>query len=233
MNKQAGNFSWLHFQPLLDSALPIGAFSHSFGLETMVQTGRIHSLNDLEDFCKAMLIQSWAPTDALLIKAVYQFAEVDDWQSLWALDHRMHVQRAARETREGMQKMGRRLLHLGQEIYPELPWFELTEAVRSGKCPASYPLVHGWIAYQLGVSLDQAAESFLYNSVMNMINCALRLMAIGQTQGQRLLLRLLDDCIEAWHTVRELEPFNFYNTSPILDVAMMQHETLYSRLFMS
>jgi urease accessory protein len=240
-------FAWLTYQPLLDSALPIGGFAHSFGLETFVQQQRMESLDTLEQFIRTMLYHAWAPFDCLLIKEVYRLAGSldvavnlrEDYQihelleQLWMIDHQMHVQRVARETREGMQKIGRRLLQLGREMYPHLPWQQITNGVDVGKCPASYPFVHGWLSYQLDVSLDIAAEGYLYNSVLNTINSALRLMSLGQTQGHKLLIRLVPDCSFAWHAHRERAFDEAYTVCPDAEIAMMQHEHLYSRLFMS
>jgi urease accessory protein len=118
-------------------------------------------------------------------------------------------------------------------MYPELPWTQIIDGVSAGKCPASYPFVHGWLSYHLAVSLDTAAEGYLYNSVLNTINSALRLMSLGQTQGHKLLIRLVPDCSLAWqsHRARALE--DAFTVCPDAEIAMMQHEQLYSRLFMS
>ncbi len=226
-------FSRLQYQPLLDSALPIGAFSHSFGLETLVHDGRIRTRADLESYIRVMLMNAWAPGDCMVIKAVYEYGALGEWERVWRLDLRLHVQRAARESREGLHKMGRRLLKLGAQMYPQLQWSTLEEAVRSGHCPGTYPLVHGWISKQLGAPLQTAVEGYLYNSVLNTINSALRLMSIGQTEGQTLLVRLLPVCSEVMRLVHELSPEEAYTAVPQADIAMMRHETLYSRLFMS
>jgi urease accessory protein len=58
-------------------------------------------------------------------------------------------------------------------------------------------------------------------------------MSIGQTEGQRLIARLTPLTSEAWLIAVALEPEEAYSNMPLAELAMMRHETLYSRLFMS
>lgn len=225
--------SWLAHAQLLDSALPIGAFSHSFGLETLVQQQRVTTIEHLGEYCRAMLWGSWAPCDAMAVAGVYRFAPQQQWDELWRLDEELHVTRAASETREGLQKMGKRLWHLGRSIHPNLEWAPLAEAIETGQCPGTYPLIYGWLCWQLGVTLEAAAQGYLYACLSAAVTNAVRLMRIGQTQGQTLLAQLLPEVDAAWTRFALQNPFDFWTNVPEIEVAMMQHATLYSRLFMS
>ncbi|MNG09950.1 Urease accessory protein UreF [compost metagenome] len=110
---------------------------------------------------------------------------------------------------------------------------DVSAAVREGRCLATLPLIHGMVCLRLGVPLQQAAESYFYTCIVTTINSALRLMSMGQTEGQRLIARLAPMTEQAWSTAALLEPEEAYANMPMAEIAMIRHETLYSRLFMS
>lgn len=224
---------WLTYQQLLDSALPIGGFSHSFGLETMVQEKRITNTVQLRSYVENMMIHNWACGDALVIKAVYRDAPAEDWDCLWAVERCVHTQRLAVESRKAAEKMGRRLLALAIEILPSIDWEPLAGACKQGDALATHALAHGFASYRLGIPMAQAVEGYLYTCVVNSMNSALRLMSMGQTEAQKLIAAILPLTKEALCIVEQTEPEEAWNSMPMAELAMIRHETLYSRLFMS
>ncbi|WP_256758064.1 urease accessory protein UreF [Cohnella sp. WQ 127256] len=223
------------FVQLLDSALPIGGFSHSFGLEAYVQEGKINDVKQLEAYIVGQLHAGWVRLEGLAIKGVYAALDRDrdDLHSIVRLDQIIHVQRIAKESREGIQKMGKRLLKLAVAMYPELAVtaFERVLVQRGGYC--TLPIVFAWICHHLKVDLETTVEGYLYTNITTTVNSALRLMSIGQTEGQVLIRRLQPIAHEQWLMVRDLAPDQLHSFTPAHDIRAMKHETLYSRLFMS
>lgn len=225
--------SWLLHTQLLDSAFPIGAFSHSFGLETLVQEDQIVTATQLQTYCETMLCGAWAPCDALAVKAVYEWVPENNLSELWEFDTALHLSRAPSESRAGARKMGKRLLETGRAVHPTLNWTPLSEAVTQGQAIGVHSVVYGWACFHLNVPLQQAATGLLYASLSSAVNNATRAMRIGQTGAQSVIAAILPQLQSAWEEVEDRHPWDFETSVWGGDIAAMRHETLYSRLFMS
>lgn len=221
-----------HLQ-LLDSALPIGAFAHSFGLETLTQEDIVLTPDDLLAYARSMLLGSWGSADVFAVKGVYAFAPGEDLDELWRLDRALHASRSARESREGVAKMGKRLLHLAPSLHPDLDWAPLLAAISEKRAVGLHATAYGWTCWQLGVSLDDASRGFLYGCASSTCANAVRLMRIGQTSSAQVLVALLPDIEAAWQRVRDDDPRDFWSQTLGSEIAGARHEGLYSRLFMS
>ncbi|MBN2983219.1 MULTISPECIES: urease accessory protein UreF [Cohnella] len=272
-------YNWLSLQLLLDSALPIGSFAHSYGLETLVQENVVRDGAELRQYLEGMLLHSWATGDLMVVKAVYadeaysgggrdparagaaaaqtghaasvpgsvhsahagasaalpggSRPSADDVAYAASIERLVHVQRLGAETRDGVEKTGRRLMRLAPHLFPSLPVERLAADVRAGRCLGTYPYVFGWLCRHLGIPLDRAAEGYLYACASTGVNAALRLMPMGQHEAQKLLASLFPVISEAWADVRDMDPADAYGAMPQAEIGMIRHERLYSRLFMS
>lgn len=221
--------SFLHHAQILDSALPIGAFSHSFGLETLIAEGQIRDASELQEFVEQALFGAWNQSDCLLVKGAFTLENAD----LWRLDALMDASRVSRETREGMRKMGRQSLKLARAIHPHLDFFNLEAALRLGECAGSWPLVYGLWTREIGVDLESAATGYLHSCCAASLGGAVRLSLVGQTAAQAILAKMSPAIWEAWRAVAARDPFDFCSALPALEIAQMRHEWLDARLFMS
>lgn len=260
----------LAYVQMLDSAFPIGSFSHSFGLETFVQQGRINNLQQLEQYMKAQLQASIVPLEALCLKGIYEALEgmmppqseqvlgsmkrqqsepaqaqqadgdlEDAWfaspfaERLIRLDAICHTQRAARESREGLHKMGKRLIRLGKSLYPEARLPQLEKLLQQHNGYGTYPTVFAWIAWHLRLDIELAISGYLHTSIQMMVNSALRLMSLGQTDGQLLIRKTVPYALDLWEEIKQYDYTEPFSYGIVQEIYAMQHETLYSRLFMS
>lgn len=223
----------LRYVQLLDSALPIGGFSHSFGLEAYTHVGTIQTTAQLEQFIRSQLHSSLVRFDGLAIKGVYQAIDLEDSGLLALIDKQVHAQRAPREIRESGHKMGKRLLKLARSLYPWMDFSLIDEAVRDHGAYCGITTIHGYINHRLEIGLDEAVTGHLYTSVNAYVNSALRLLPIGQTEAQMLIHKLLNDIESEWSKLRHEAPEQMHSFGIAQEIYAMQHETLPARLFMS
>lgn len=223
------SLSFLQHAQILDSALPIGAFSHSFGIETLISEGQIDSATQLESFLKSALFGAWSQGDCLLVKGAFTLENA----ALWRLDALLDAARVSRETRAGMRKMGRQSLKLARAIHAQLDFSDVENALQNGDCAGSWPLIYGLWTRAIGVDLDRAASGYLYSCCAASVGGAVRLSLLGQTAAQTILAKLAPEIDAAWRNVAARDPFDFSNNSPVLEIAQMRHEWLDGRLFMS
>lgn len=223
----------LRYAQLLDSALPIGGFSHSSGLETYTAEGVIRTSEELASFIRSQLTGSLTRLDGLAMKGVYEAAANNNPEGIAFYDKRLFAQRSPRELRESSHKMGKRLVKLARSIYTDLDLDLLDISVRDHRALCCLPTVHAYIAFQLEIGLDEAVTGHLYTAVTAYVNSALRLMPIGQTEAQRLIQELILDIEAAWNAVKDTDPMGMSSYSFAQEIYAMRHETLPARLFMS
>jgi urease accessory protein len=223
----------LSYVQLLDSALPIGGFSHSFGLETYVQNEQIQTIQELEQFITSQIHSNLVRLDGLALKGIYQSIEQEDLCKVCLLDKMIHIQRTPRESREGMHKMGKRLLRLAKTLYPWMDFGPLELAFSKYGGYGSLPTIHAWISYHLEIPCDEAVKGYLYSSCVTLVNSALRLMSIGQTDGQVMIQKMISVIDVEWEQACKEQIDHLHSFSVVHEIQSMNHETLYSRLFMS
>ena len=107
---------------------------------------------------------------------------------------------------------------------------ELTE-VCGNNC--NFAIAFGMAAVKLEIEEGAAVLGYLYSWAANLVNAGVKLIPLGQTVGQQLLLNLDSQINFVAQEVLRLEDDNLSSCSWGLALASMAHENQYTRLFRS
>jgi urease accessory protein len=218
---------------LCDTALPIGAFSFSNGLETYTQQGLIGDAATLQTWLETVLRHAVQGSHLLPVALAYRAASTADWGQLERLDQQLTAMKHARELRETSIKTGQSLLRLARQVWPGPVIERLRMLQQQGKVAAHHALVLGVVGWELGWDEQVIVEAAGYQWLSGMVSVALRLLPLGQLAGQQLLSTLLKSVPALATAIHQQGWDDLSSMAPEFDIRGMQHETLYSRLFQS
>jgi urease accessory protein len=197
----------LRLLQLADSAIPIGAAAHSFGLETLAADGILQPSN-LEQFLTAWLEEAGAQ-EGIFLRRAYA-GNVRD------LSDELTARRPSGESREASLKLGRRFAQLVNSI-----------ANTEIEAELHYCIAFGRAAAALGIDQDSAVLAYLQQSVAGLVSACQRLMPLGQVAASRVVWNLKPAIMQA-AAAKEISCF-----TPLPEIASMRHPLLETRLFIS
>lgn len=219
---------------LISPTLPVGAFAYSQGLEMAVEKQIVVDMDSTKTWLSGLIQNNLSFVDLPLLIRLSQalsdqenqncsgsFREWNDWLI------------AARETRE---------LHLESTLMAQALLRLLTSFCDSKDAhliPDNLPKPLDWVsAFALAcwlwqIELDDALAGFAWSWLENQVAAAIKLVPLGQTQGQQLLLELSSELETAIEVARRCSDSELGRMSPMQVMLSAKHETQYSRLFRS
>jgi urease accessory protein len=218
---------------LCDSNFPTGAFSHSYGLETYIQEDKVHDQATFSQWLHVYLNEQLIYSDGLASHLVYEAIENEDFEKVWKVDRMLTVQNLPRETREGTQRMGERMLNLVESLY-EIPLLsQYRKRIKEKKSFGHPAIVFTIVGHHLGVPRSTTTLYYLYSTISSLVQNAVRGIPLGQTAGQKTILDFQDALVQATAKIQELSEDDFGIISPGLELSQMKHERVNIRIFMS
>ncbi|MGQ0802034.1 MAG: urease accessory protein UreF [Pseudomarimonas sp.] len=218
---------------LSSATLPVGAFSHSLGMEAAFAGGLIHDAAAAEAWIADYVSEVWLYGEAPLWCALFAAWEGTDDVAVNEWNTRLLVSRETSELRMECEQTGRSLRQWLLALPNVEGLNELQRELLRGLDPLAYGSVHALSARCLGLDRAGGLHALVWSLLENLVMAAIKLVPLGQTAGQSMLRRLALR-VPAWvaeaSTIPAAETRNF---SPMLAILSSRHETQYSRLFRS
>jgi urease accessory protein len=217
----------LRLLQLVSPALPIGSFAYSQGLEAAVAAGWIHDEDGAAAWIEGLLVETLATLDLAVMVRLYRAWDeglpeaLADWGAL------LIASRPSGELQAEERHLGSNLARLlaGLRVAGADPWITRAEV--------TYATMFALAASRWRVPVGPAALGYAFAWLEAQTSAAVRLVPLGQTAGQRILMaasRLIPEVVRRAQTVVDDE---VGAAAPSQSIASARHETQYSRLFRS
>ena len=212
----------------LSPAFPVGAFSYSSGIEWAVEAGDIKDADTLKAWLGVMLAEGGGYCDAVLFAHAHRAAGDD--KALRAVAELAAAFAPSKERHLETTAQGNAFVEATRAAWP-CAALDRLKAVWDG--PVAYPVAVAVAANGHGIALEPALAGYLQAVVANWVSAGVRLIPLGQTDGQRVLAAL--EPIVAATAQRALAAAldDIGSSAFRADLAIARHETQYTRLFRS
>jgi urease accessory protein len=214
----------------LTPSFPIGAFSYSHGLEWVIEQGTIRDAATLRGWIADLLSLGSGRNDAILCAEAWRRAKFEDWPGLAELAELSLALAPSAERHLETRLQGRAF---AGTIAASWPCAAMTQLLDVAEGEIGYPVAVGTAAAGHGLALPETIGAYLHAFVSTLISVGMRLIPLGQTDGQQLLAALEPRVAES--TARALAGGieDLGGATYLADMASMNHETQYTRLFRS
>jgi urease accessory protein len=213
-----------------DGLFPIGAYAHSFGLETYVQGGQVQDAAGAEAIIRSYLSSAIAHSDAVAAVNALDAAEAQDAEACRRLDDILEAMKTPSESRQASRQFGRQTLEVATAILDDPFAAEFHSLVDRQLTPGHHAVAHGIVGAAQGWRRDHATRAYLYSCASTMTAAAVRLIPLGQIRGQIILANLLPLIDSLVAEVERMSIFEMSSFAPALEIASMRHAQLEGRL---
>ncbi|APX70502.1 urease accessory protein UreF [Brucella sp. 458] len=222
----------LHLLQFGDSALPIGGFSFSNGLESAIQQNLVHDKETLREFTLTAMNQA-ATSDGIALLTAHRAARADDRAALQVIDKAVFERKLNEETRLMTVRMGRKLCELSASIIDDRLNRDWLECIKTAETPGTHPVSLGLAFAALDVDGRDAFGAQQYGVATTILGAALRLMRVSFMDTQKILLEATSTVAPAYEEIADAGIEDMASFAPMVDILAAVHVKGHVRMFMN
>jgi urease accessory protein len=211
---------------LADSALPTGSFAYSYGLESSLTFGLVRTETEFRAYLYSFLQQAMG-FEIPFITSVAQTTSDDLEPLLLEYDAQLLTPALHRAS----LTQGKNWLKLLDTFYPEAGLAQLGQALAHRQLPAHFVPLFGLSLYKTGFAVADIQATYLHLALRDQLSAAIRLGFIGPMAGHRLqhdFYGIFESLLDS----TDIRPYTeATRCTPLLDIAQIFHDDIYSRLF--
>lgn len=219
------NLSTMRLWQLISPTLPVGAYAYSGGLESACEHGHVHDRQSCLAWFTGLLEQSLTYVDLpMFVRLFAAWQEPNNEPQINKCTKRLQAMRESQELLAEDRQMGAALRRLLIDL----------DVVRAERVSTpSFATMYALACSEWGVDCAAGAQGLCWSWLENQVSAAIKLVPLGQTDGQRLLADLMPHVNHAVETALALKENEIGRSLPGLALLSAQHEEQYSRLFRS
>jgi urease accessory protein len=212
----------------LSPAYPVGAYSYSHGIEWAVEAGDIRDRPTLVAWIEDVMRFGGGWSDAVLFAAGFRAAAAGDRAALAGIAELAAAYAPSRERHLETTAQGAAFIAATRAAWPAAALEALAAALEP---PIAYPVAVAAAAAAHRLALEAALPAYLLAFAANLVSAGLRLIPLGQTDGQRAIAALEPVLRSVAEAAAGAGLDDLGGAAWRADIAAMRHETQYTRLF--
>jgi len=214
----------------MSPSYPVGAYTYSHGIEFAVEAGLVQTVQDLIPWLSDIVEHGSGRMDTIVLAEAYKAAAAHDDARLMAVAEIAYACRATKELDLETTAQGRAFMKITHDVFPSRT---LTVLQEKWDGPIVYPVAVATAAADRDIRLEETLTAYLHGFVSNLVSAAVRIVPLGQTDGQKAIAALEGVASRQVQTALPSTLNDLGSATLMVDWCSCQHETQYTRLFRS
>jgi urease accessory protein len=236
MHNEQCHFSplaFLRLQSWLSPSFPTGSYSYSHGLEWVVEAEHVRDRNSLVDWLEADLRHGSGRNEAIFFSSAWRCALDTDPAKLFKIAELAAALRGTSELALESSQQASACLAVLRRVWPDCSLDALSQMLHEHCVRPTLAVVLGVSSSRQGIPITLALPAFLQSYVANLVMAGVRLIPLGQTDGQLAIAALEASVLEISTQSENAGVEELGSAAFMVDLASMAHEIQYTRLFRS